>query len=96
MHNKQFHVQPLGGDWRPSQHKTITYNLCRQPLKSERWHGPETQPSSEKPSLIGLTCDLAEFGRISGPIFKGTLRRRLSHMFFCARLKVHIFGIILQ
>jgi len=28
--------------------------------------------------------------------FKGTLRRRLSHMFFCARLKVHIFGIILQ
>ena len=26
---------------------------------------------------------------------KGTLRRRLSHV-FCARLKVHIFGIILQ
>jgi len=28
--------------------------------------------------------------------FKGTLRCRLSHMFFCARLKVDTFGIILQ
>ena len=27
---------------------------------------------------------------------KGTLRCRLSHMFFCDRLKVHTFGIILQ
>ena len=41
-------------------------------------------------------CSVNIISSITSLSLKGTLRCRLSHMFFCARLKVHTFGIILQ